>query len=104
MKRVLLRLLLPSAKAIAKWERTRQRGLIRFTVVVGISWLLLTGALMSLFELVSPIGFFARITRAFSERPFEATGILLGTSMAFGLMLFLVNEVLYRIARGRTEP
>lgn len=104
MKSFLLKLLLPSAKAIAKWERTRQRGLVRFAVVIGISWLVLSLVLMGLLEMVRPVGFFAGLTSAFLNRPLETTGTLLGTGIAFGIILCLANEVLYRIARGRVEP
>jgi hypothetical protein len=104
MKHFLLRLLLPSPKAIARWERTRQRGLVRFTVVIGGAWLVLSLVLMGLFELMRPVGFFTGLASAFVDRPFRTIGILLGTSMVFGLTLYLVNDALYKIARGQIEP
>jgi hypothetical protein len=104
MKRLIARLLLPSPKALAKWERTRERGLIRFVVVVGISWLALFLILMGVLEIVRPVGFILRLTNSFLSRPFETTSILLGSGIAFGALFFLANEALYRIFRGRVEP
>ena len=98
------RFLLPSLAGIAQWERTRKRGVVRFVALVGISWLLLSLVLMGLLELVRPAGFFSGLSNAFSSRPLWTTGVLLGVGIAFGLVIYFINEALYQIARRRVEP
>ena len=104
MKHALLRLVLPSQTTLARWERTRRRGLVRFIVVTGGAWLGLSVILMALLELVRPFGFFGGVANAFRDSPIELVGVLVGASLGVGLAICLFNEWAYRVTRGRDEP
>ena len=104
MKRLLLRLVLPSKKATDRWERTRRRGPVRFVVGIGFAWLALGLFILLVIEMIRPSGFFVGLAGAFQAAPLRTASILVGLGLLFGLGLYLFNEVAYRIARASREP
>ena len=104
MKRLLLRLVLPSRKAIDRWEQTRRGGVIRFVVGIGFAWLALGTLFLLAIEMVRPSGLFVGLEAAFHRAPVRTVCALISLGLLFGLYLYLFNEVAYRIARARKEP
>jgi len=104
MKRLLLALILPSPKALARWEETRRRSVARFVVVTGVTWLGLGLFLLALLDLLKPSGFFPALAHAFRTSPVKSAAVLVGASLGFGLAMAAFNEWAHRFARDRREP
>jgi hypothetical protein len=104
MKRFVLKLFLPSAVSVHRWERTSKRGFVRFMVLTGATWLVLFVTFGVLLEILRPGGFISDLTESLSHRPITTTAVLLGTSLGFGALMYVALNVLYKIARTRIEP
>jgi hypothetical protein len=104
MKRLLLRLVFPSRKALASWEKTRRGGLAKFVVINGVAWLGYVLMLLVLLDLIKVSALFGSLVHAVRDAPLKSTSVLLAIGICFGLVLSLINEFFYRIARDHAEP